>query len=201
MFSSLKKIFGRGLALAIPLAVVGYVCIRLVGIFAKVIRPVAEKIGIDRVLGELTLTIFAVLILLLLVFFLGLLMRISFIAGFGQSIDEAVTKLIPSINELKTMAQEKLNLENESGSWKAVLLLHQEKFLPAFVIEELSDLVTFYIVTGTSLKEGELLITSKNDVRYVPISAADMRLFSRQYGKGYLQLISQSGLVKQPVQS
>ncbi|HTQ64553.1 MAG TPA: hypothetical protein VMI12_07125 [Puia sp.] len=193
--SSLKKIFGRGLALAIPLGVAVYVFLKILELFKKLIRPVAEKMGIERILGELTLTIFAVFLIILVIILLGLLMRFSVIAGFGKSIDEVMTKLVPSFNELKSMAVEKLNLETELNTWKPVLLFHKRKYLPAFIIEEQTDLVTFYVVMGTNIHDGELLITEKNEVAFTPITTEEIHHNSRQYGKGYLSLIKQSGLL------
>ena len=63
--------------LAIPLAIVLYVFGRIVGIFKKIIAPLAAKMGIDRILGELTLTIFAIALIILIILLLGLLMQIQ----------------------------------------------------------------------------------------------------------------------------
>jgi uncharacterized membrane protein len=187
--SVIKKIFGRGFTLAIPLGVVLYVFIKLVEIFEKLISPLATKLGIERILGELTLTIITVFLLLVFMFLLGLLMQLSIVSSFGKSLEDVVVKFVPSLNQIKTMAAEKLDVENTSNTWKPVLLLHEKKYFPAFVIEELNDLITLYTIIGTSINDGEILITRKSDVSIVEITASQIRLFSKQYGKGYLSLI------------
>jgi uncharacterized membrane protein len=73
--SAIKKIFGKGLVLAIPFGVVVYVFIKLLGIFQKLVNPFAIRLGIERILSELTLTVFAVFLLLIFMFLLGLLMQ------------------------------------------------------------------------------------------------------------------------------
>ena len=144
-----------------PLGVVVYVFIKLLDIFQKLINPLAIKLGIERILGELTLTIFAVFLLLLLMFLLGLLMQFSAVAGFGSNLEELVLKFVPSLRNLKTIAAEKLELENAANSWKPVMVLHEKKYFPAFIIEELNELMTLYLIRGTGINEGEILITSK----------------------------------------
>ena len=192
--SKIKKIFGKGLTLAIPVGVVLYVFIKLLGILQKIITPVAANLGIERILGELTLTILAVFLLLAFMFLLGLLMQFSKVAGIGKALEELVFKFIPSLKNLKAIAAEKLDLEMASNAWKPVLVLYEKKYSPAFIIEELDDLITIYIIVGTSVSSGELLITSKNEVSFISVTANEIHQFSKQYGEGYLSLIAKGGL-------
>jgi hypothetical protein len=191
-FTNIKRIFARGLALAIPLGVVAYVFIKLVGILEKLVTPLAAKLGIEKILGELTLTILAILVLLLLMFLLGLLMQLSFIAVFGKSLEDTVIKFIPSLNNFKDMMAEKLRLEDLSGNWKPVLMFHDDNYQPGFIIEESEDLITVYIVKGTTLNDGEILITRKDKLSFTDITASQIHSFSKQFGKGYLSLIKKS---------
>ena len=50
-----KTTLVRGLALGIPIAVILYVFIRILVVIEKLISPAAEAIGIQRLLGEITL--------------------------------------------------------------------------------------------------------------------------------------------------
>jgi hypothetical protein len=108
-----------------------------------------------------------------------------------------ITRFIPSLNEFKSTAAEKRNMETETSTWKPVLLPHKTKYFPAFLIEELQDLVTLYVVQGTSVHEGELLITRKNDILLSSVSLEEFLRFSKQYGKGYLPWVKKSGMVPQ----
>src|SRR4249919_1345648 len=78
-FSALKTTLIRGLTLAVPLAIVGYVLIRVILIIRKLITPIATKIGIHHVLGNATLSIITVLLIILFIFGLGLLMQIRIV--------------------------------------------------------------------------------------------------------------------------
>ncbi|MGL6268174.1 MAG: hypothetical protein ACRC2O_09605, partial [Chitinophagaceae bacterium] len=72
----LKRLLANGLAIAVPMGIIVYVFIKFIGIFEKLIEPVSKKFGIEKFLGELTITILAVFVLLVIIFLLGLLSKI-----------------------------------------------------------------------------------------------------------------------------
>jgi uncharacterized membrane protein len=186
-----KRILGRGLALAVPLAIILYVFMRIVGIFEKVISPVAAKMGIQKVLGELTLTIFAVILIIIIILLLGVLMQISVVSTVRSQVEDVILRLIPSLNQLKLMAADNLDLENAENAWRPVLLYTKEKakYNPAFVVEEDDEFVTLFICLETNIKRGEISIINKEKINLIPITYGELRWFSRAAGKGYLKLI------------
>jgi uncharacterized membrane protein len=186
---SVKRTIGKGFLLAIPLIVIIYVLIKVIVLLKKLIEPLSKKLSIENLFGELTLTIFAIVIILVLMFILGLLMNFSYIRRFGKNMEEVVFRFVPSLAQLKTVAAEKMDIENAANTWKAVLLLYENKYTPAFIIEEEDDLVTFFVIKGTKLDEGEMLIAPAKDVTMIPITSNEMRNFSKQYGKGYISFI------------
>jgi len=72
-FSKLKHIFVRGIALALPLIVVGYILKKVEGVFEKLVAPVAKQFGVEKIFGEITVTILAILVLIILIFILQLM--------------------------------------------------------------------------------------------------------------------------------
>lgn len=187
--SSFKIVFARGCALALPLVVVAYVLIKILSAFEEMIKPFAIKLGIDKLLGEITLTVIAVIGIMILMILLGLLMQFSIVAGFRKHLEELVLKFIPSLNHLKAMAAEKLDFDNATYNWKPVLLFYENKYSPAFIVEENDRLITFFLAKGTSLNDGEIVITDKSEVVFSEITSRQMHQCSKQYGKGYISLI------------
>jgi hypothetical protein len=182
----------RGIALALPLAVVFYVLLRLIGILEKVITPVARKAGITTLLGDATITIIAILCICILVFLFGLLMQLAFIAAFRVYLQDWIIKLIPSLNQLKLIAAEQLEVDNAINLWKPVLLKNEDHFTPAFIIEETKEWITYVSVKPPSTKPDELFITKKELVQYREISMKQMIQGNKQFGKGYLTVIENS---------
>ncbi|RAJ05474.1 hypothetical protein LX64_02632 [Chitinophaga skermanii] len=189
-----KKILGNGLLLAIPLGVIIYVFIKITHLLILVISPVAVDLGIDKILGELTLTIIALMILFLLVCVLGLLMQIRTIEGFGRKLETIALKLFPPLNQLKSLAAENLAFTNQSATWKAVIVYYEEKYNPAYLVEENDTLATFFIMKGTAMQDGEILIVEKSLIKMFEISSMQLHQNCRQFGKGFLSLIPKDGL-------
>jgi hypothetical protein len=186
---SLKQTVGRGVALALPLSIVIYVVYKFVKIFEQAVAPLAKKLGVDTILGELTMTFFAVLIILVIVFFLGLLMNIDFVARFRKEVESWVLKFVPSLNHLKLMAAEKLDLENAVTGWKPVLLLKGDQYLPAFIVEESGEWIILAMAKAPTTEPKDMLIIKRSSVSYKEITMKQMRDFNKQFGKGYLALI------------
>ncbi len=188
---SLKQTIGRGIALALPLAVVVYVLYRFIKIFEKILAPIAKKTGVDSILGEITLTFFAILVLFALAFFLGLLMRIPIVAELRKHVEGWILKFIPSLNHLKMMAAEKLDLENAVTQWKPIMYLKGDQYAPAYLIEENAEWITLASVKSPTTEPGGMMILKKSSItHYKEITMKQMADFNKAFGKGYLTIIS-----------
>jgi len=190
--NSLKKIFIRGLTLAVPLAIILYVFGRILEIIKKVIAPVAEKWGIHRLLGDATLTILAILFIALIILFLGFLLRIDSVSKIRQQIEDLILKFVPSLNFLKLMAADKLELANSQNAWKPVLLFIESRYNAAFIVEEDESMVTLFVSKGTTLKDGEIVTAYKKDILIVPATYEQLNKFSRSFGKGFISVVNKA---------
>jgi hypothetical protein len=64
-------------------------------------------------------------------------------------------KFIPSLNHLKVMAADKLNLESSQNVWKPALVYFEEKYNAAFIVEEGELMVSLFLTKTNSFKEGK----------------------------------------------
>ena len=188
---SLKKTIFNGITLAIPLGIILYVLMRIMGVLKKAITPIAEKIGIERLFGEITLTILVVFLILVLIFVCGLLMRLSIIKGFRSYIEGMIIRVVPSLNHLKLIAAEKLDVQSEALQWKPILLWrkNEEEYVSAYLIEETNDWIIIAITNMPSTEPGQVLITKKSVVTYKEITMTELQEHNKLFGKGYLSLI------------
>ena len=188
---SFKRTIIHGLALALPLAVVLYVAIHFLKVFQTIMLPVSKTVGVTGILGEIILTILAVFCMLVIVFVLGLLMQFSFIASSRIYLEEIILKMVPSLNHLKLLADEKLMTGEVISNWKPVLMENEEGIIPAYLIEETNELATFSKIKSPGIEAGEIVIVRKDRSRYTEISMSQLRVFNKQFGKGYITLIKQ----------
>jgi hypothetical protein len=186
--TSFKRVLGRGLILAVPIGIIGYLFMRFLHLFEKLAEPLAHKFGVEKIFGEITLTVFAVAGIVLLIFLLGLLMEVGTIARFGRDVDGIVLKFFPSLNHFKLMAAEELDAEGAEQNWRPVLLHRGNTLSPAYIIEEAGEWITFGLVKGYHTEPGEMLIIRKSEVSYQDITLKEMKKFSKQYGRGYISI-------------
>jgi hypothetical protein len=186
---SFRQTLIRGITLALPLALVLYVLIRVAGMMEKMIGPIAKKAGIDKILGEVTLTVITILCLVILIFGFGLLMQFAFISSFRVYLQEWILKLVPSLNHLKLIAAEKLDIEDAPNTWKPVLIEKDDQFSPAFIIEETNEWITLIYVKPPSTETHNMVIAKKSSVHYKEITMKQMIQFNKQFGKGYIKLV------------
>ena len=191
-FSNIRTTIIRGLTLAVPLAVIAYVFIRMIDIIRKVITPLSLKLGINRLLGNATLTILTLLLILIIVFILGLLTRFASVSTIRQQLENIIIRFVPSLHYLKLMAADKLTIANSQPAWKPVLVFSEEKYSAGFIVEESELLVTIFVSKGTSLKDGEILTANKADVLLFPATYEQLDRFSREFGKGFISIINQA---------
>jgi uncharacterized membrane protein len=176
----------------LPLGVVFYVLTRFIEIFEKLIAPIAQKIGIENFFGKITLTVLAIAVIIIITFLLGLLMQFSFVKKNRRYLEEWILKLVPSLNQLKLMAEEKLDIENTTSNWKPVLLKNGEQYLPAYIIEENEEWITMAKIKIPTIDPGDLLITKKSAITYTEITMKELRQFNKQFGRGYISFIEKN---------
>lgn len=189
---SFKHTIFRGIALALPVFVLLYVLIRLFGIFEKFIGPVAKKLEVESIFGAITMAVFFIFCILVLAFLLGLLMLLPFVSRMRYFLQDWIIKLIPSLNHLKLIAAEKLDIEDATNQWKPVLLENGDTFAPAYIIEETTEWITLVYTKFPGTDPGSMLITKRSNVKYQEITMKQMSQFNRQFGRGYLSLIEGS---------
>ena len=173
-----------------PLGIVVYVLYKFIKLFERIIAPIANKFGVDKIFGEITITLLAILSILVIIFFLGLLMQIEMIRNLRKYVEGWILKFIPSLNHLKVMAVEKMDLENATTNWKPILLQKGDQCMPAYIIEENNEWITLALAKAPSTEPKDMLIIKNNSVTYKEITMKQMHDFNKQFGKGYLKLIS-----------
>ena len=184
-----RRTLGRGIALAIPVVIIVYVFIRVIVLFKSVIAPTAQKMGISNIWGGITLTVFAIVILLVFILLLGMLMQIRLVSSMSNQVESIIFRFVPSLNQLKLMAADKLDIDSFQNTWKPVVLFLENKYNAAFVVEEDEELITLFVCKGVSLNEGEIVTTAKSEVKIIPAQYSDLQRCSKAFGKGYLSLI------------
>lgn len=103
-----------GVIFFLPIVFIAIAIEKIIAVFTKIISPLAIKLGIDNLAGKATISILIVIVVLLLCFLGGLLMKIRKLQKLNQALDEKLTNLIPTYKELKSKTAGKLGVEESA---------------------------------------------------------------------------------------
>ncbi|WP_336516387.1 hypothetical protein [Pollutibacter soli] len=186
---SLNQTLVNGFTLAVPLIVILYILAKVVITLQKVIGPLAERLHINRIFGEVTLTILACIILLIFIFFLGVLMYIPVISKLKDVFEDWMLRLIPSLNQLKLLMKEKFERDSEKATWRSVLVLRDNEYAPAYVTEENDQWVSIAFIKAPHGSAEDMIVVRKTDIEYKEVPMSTMIRVGRLYGKGLIRLV------------
>ena len=181
-----KQTFINGLFLALPLLTIFYIGIKIVAIVEKLIAPLAHKFDIQHLLGELTLTFFALIILLILFFILGVLLHLNLLRELNKQVEKVAYRLVPQLYKVKALAYD--DDENTfSEGWKPVLLQEDESWIPAYITEENESWLTVFIPDAPSGKDGAVKLIDASSTKYKPIDGFKLRSIIHKFGNGMIE--------------
>ncbi len=182
--TKIKTAFALGLVITLVLAVTFYILFRLGGLLKPVITPVAHKLGMQNDLGEIAITLLAILSIGILVFILGWVALLPSVSKYKDKFEGLLLKIYPPLNYLKAMEEERLKVDTARGDWKPVLALMYDQYWPAFIIEENEEWVTLSVLYVPNSDPMEVVIARKVDTPMIPMTTKQMLHFNRSIWKG-----------------
>jgi hypothetical protein len=185
----IKTTFALGLVITLVLAIISYILFRLGGLLKPVISPIAHKLGMQNDIGEVAITLLAILFIIFLVFVLGWIALLPAVSRYKNKFEDLLLKIYPPLNYLKAMEEERLKVNTERDGWKPVLALMYDQYWPAFIIEENEEWVTLSVLYVPNSDPMEVLIARKDETPMIPMTTKQMLHYNRLYGKGHLSLI------------
>lgn len=183
---NIKQTFINGLFLALPLLAILYIGLKIVGIIEKLISPLAHKIGVQHLLGELTLTIFALIILLIFFLILGILLHANLLRELNYQLENVAYKLIPQLYKVKTLAYDN-NDQTFSKGWKPIILKEEEGWVPAYITEENEIWLTVYIPDAPDGNTGAIKMLETSCAIYKSIDGLKLHSILHNFGKGMIE--------------
>lgn len=179
----------NGALFVFPLGLLMIVSVKLFISLEHLIRPLADGIGVQRLLGKFTLTIFSVALILFFCFVLGLLLqRATILNRVSDAIEGVVVRFIPSLGFLKSMADEKFDVETEDA-WVGILFEDEGSWVPAFLIEESPQWVTIFFAEAPKGDGGEVRVFAREKVNFRQVDLSVVRSSLRVYGAGLIDEI------------
>ncbi|MBS7256747.1 hypothetical protein [Flavobacterium branchiicola] len=149
----------------------------------------AHFLRLDLILGKYATDIVGGLILLVLIYFSGFLMRLALLRRFTNWVDDKLMIFLPGYEKNKKEAEEKLNHRKKKPSTDLPILFKNGNFWqPAHLIEEDEKGNAVIFVPNAPAKDsGHILIVQSADIKKLPdttLGSLDNSINS--FGKGIL---------------
>ena len=174
-----------GVLFLLPFLILLILLKKVFGYFAKLGNGIARFLGLDQLFGIHTADLFGTLILLLFVFFCGLLVRLAFFKQLSDSLDSKLKELIPGYEKHKETAKSKLIEEKKVETLKPVLLQFGEYWQPGYLIEE--DEQGKAVVAIPKADGNEIYIVPISKIKILKeTSHSDFKVSIKASGKGLL---------------
>lgn len=180
----MKKVFGiifsGYLSLLFPLIVSIILLEKLHHLLFPVTQWIEGHLHVSRLLGVLGVILISVLLMLLLGYLCGLLIRSAYLKRQIEKYEDKFLSRIPMYNLVKSV----LYTESDIGSekkFRPALLREDEAFSLCYVTSESENYYTVYVSEG-GLSGGELQIVPKHRVKILTISLPEFTRLVKQYG-------------------
>jgi uncharacterized membrane protein len=184
----IKATITGGVLFLIPLVLI----VIVIGKSFRLLRPLLERgagrFQVDTPLGVAILTLVTSLTLCAVCFTAGLLIRFGKMKRLKHFAEELILKFVPGFEYLKAIAGQQLSGETQS-ILTAVLLLDQDVWVIAFIVEESHGYTTVFIPESPRGDSGNSKIVLTSSLCYHKLSMREAMNCLRHYGRGMLSLI------------
>jgi len=180
-----KSIIIGGLFLIIPLLVLIILVKHALELIVPPVRKMVDYFNIHSIFGAATVTILAVLCIILLCFLSGVLLRKGIVNEWGEKMEEQLFFLFPSLQMLKyKMISDEDALAVTRKRWRSILLKEDSHFIIAFITnEDENGFLSLYIPDAPKMDAGEIRLIKKTDCEFKEISMKTAMQAISSFGK------------------
>ncbi len=144
---------------------------------------------ISRWLGVFNVMVISVLLLLLLGYLCGLLIRSTFVKKHIRLYEEKVLSRIPIYNLIKSVLYTESGMSSDNN-FRPALLVEEDMYSLCYVTNESEHFYTVYVSEG-GLSGGNIQIVPKGKVKILTISLPEFTRLVKQYGVDSARLAEQ----------
>ncbi|KLT69786.1 MULTISPECIES: hypothetical protein [unclassified Flavobacterium] len=178
-----------GAVVLLPLLVFGVVLQKVWGFFQKYGEKFAKLLHLDEVFGTIATDILGGVILLVLLYFSGYMMRLTYLKKFTEWIDDKLMIFLPGYEKNKKEAEEKLSTKVKKPSTDVpVLLKNGDYWQPARLIEEdSSGSAVVFVPTAPFKDQGQIFVVDSIHIKKMnETTLGNLNASVKSLGKGIL---------------
>lgn len=180
-----------GLVFLVPIGAVVFVMVMVVDYMVIVAQPLADWLPVDTVGGLAMANLLAIIIIVLVCFFAGLIARHSLADRFVKTLESKVLVRIPGYTIIKGIKNDFDSANTESMKAVALQLGSAERF--GLEVEKLADGRSMvYIPSAPSVWSGITQILPPEQITYLDVPVTRVMELTENYGSGVQELLNAS---------
>lgn len=183
----LRATISGGILFLLPVVLIVMMLGHAHQIMVKISGPLAKLLP-DRLFGFDGSMILAVILLVIICFFAGLLIRSKRVKQGMSQLEDSLFVYIPGYLLLKSIAADTVG-EKEASALKPVMVKDGDAWKIGFLVEEKAGLCTVFIADAPKHDAGEVLIFPSALVKQINIPNNQVIKSLKNYGKGAIDWV------------
>jgi uncharacterized membrane protein len=190
ILSFIKTTLIGGLFFVIPIVLIIYALEKVIEIFRKLVAPIADNINISIVGGHTLSRIIALIVLVLVCLFAGLLAKTKKAKQFKEWVDDNILSNIPGYSLLKGMSETAVGLESKDLK-EVVLVDIEEVWQIGFLMERLDDELNAVFIPGApNAMSGDIVFVKWNRLKVIDVPGFSAMKLSKKLGLDSKSILS-----------
>jgi uncharacterized membrane protein len=177
-----------GILFLLPVVLIIFIFSKALQILAKISTPITDRLP-DIILGFDGGKLITVVLLILICFVSGLLVRAPSVRRWIDKIEDDFLSYLPGYTMIKSIASDIVGKSDRE--LKAVLVREEETWQVGFLVEENKEFCAVFFPEAPKHDSGEIKIVPIAWVTKVNITTREAALSIQRYGKGTLSWIEQ----------
>jgi uncharacterized membrane protein len=185
-----------GLFFLIPMFVLIFLVNKIWAKITGAAKGLAALFGIQKAMDGGVGAIITIVIILLICFVSGMLLRVSLLSTLRNKLDAFLERKIPGYGFYKLTMEQKIK-KDDAPSRPVVLLTIDGVSQPGAVIEQFADgRKVVFVSSHPASTNGNVYVVDTAAVTELPTTELDLNKILKSRGEGLVTLVEQNGVVK-----
>ena len=180
----LKNTIARGVFLIVPIVIVLLILGKVVEILRKLVKPIVKELPLDTIGGITIARLVAMLVLIFICLFAGLLAKTRIANQFKDWIESNILSNIPGYSMIKGMSETAVGLETKNEN-EIMLVNIEETWQLGVLMDQIDEeLFTIFLPGAPSPMSGDVVFVKKERLKKLDISSVEAFKIQKKLGVG-----------------
>ena len=172
-----------GILFLIPVGVIVFIMAKTIAFLYNFSKPITAKLPFKNVAGVGVNTLMSIILLLVICFVAGILMKTKFAKRITQWLEDRVLVYVPGYSYIRARSTDWFSKGN-TDNWKPATIFVDDNEVICFVIDQTGDYCSIFLPSAPMPSSGSICVRETSKVTFLPVNVAEAVSMIRQFGKG-----------------